>query len=157
MIRHNMQTNLVRLAYGSTLMDSGYTLWNDESTKYKGFVVGGMTHESECEIDDGLGFRTLFDSYLSMAKTFKQNSGEYDNPSVGIGTWVEDIYQDRIENSTRRVYFDIVQHVENEQDAVDMCIERGEKAYFDILNQKSIYITTEDDAVDMLYGVDNNQ
>jgi len=53
--------------------------------------------------------------------------------ALGIGTWVDE----------GRIYFDIVEYVENEQDAVAMCIERGEKAYFDILAQKSIYIKDE--------------
>ena len=134
---------LTRLAYGSTLMDGGYTLWKDEETRLKGYVVGGVCTEADCLTEASTRFAELFDIYLHKLDV----RNEY--RTLGIGTWVEDIYQDRIENSTRRVYFDIVQHVENEQDAVDMCIERGEKAYFDILNQKSIYITTKDDAVDM--------
>ena len=142
---------LTRLAYGSTLMDGGYTLWKDEKTRLSGYVVGGVCTESDCLAEASTRFAELFDIYLHKLDV----RNEY--RTLGIGTWVEDIYQDRIENSTRRVYFDIVQHVDNEQDAIDMCIERGEKAYFDILKQKSIYITTEDDAVDMLYGVDNNQ
>ena len=142
---------LTRLAYGSTLMDGGYTLWKDEQTRLSGYVVGGVCTEADCITVATARFTELFDIYLHKLDV----RNEY--RTLGIGTWVEDIYQDRIENSTRRVYFDIVQHVDNEQDAIDMCIERGEKAYFDILAQKSIYITTEDDAVDMLYGVDNNQ
>jgi len=142
---------LTRLAYGSTLMDGGYTLWKDEKTRLSGYVVGGVDTEADCLTEATTRFAELFDIYLHKLDV----RNEY--RTLGIGTWVEDIYQDRIENSTRRVYFDIVQHVENEQDAIDMCIKRGEKAYFDILAQKSIYITTEDDAVDMLYGVDNNQ
>mgnify|MGYP003625235465 FL=1 len=127
----NIQANLVRLAYGSTLMDSGYTLWNDESTKYKGFVVGGMTHESECEIDDCLGFRTLFDSYLSMAHVFRQSSGDaHANPHMGVGTWVDG----------GKIYFDVVKFYESEQDAIDMAKALGEKAYFDIFKNKSVYL-----------------
>ena len=125
---------LTRLAYGSTLMDSGYTLWNDESTKYKGFVVGGMTHESECEIDDRLGFRTLFDEYLSMAHVFRQSSGdEHANPHMGVGTWVDE----------GKIYFDVVKFYESEQDAIDMAKALGEKAYFDIFENKSVYINTK--------------
>ena len=130
----NIQANLVRLAYGSTLMDSGYTLWNDESTKYKGFVVGGMTHESECEIDDCLGFRTLFDEYLSMAHVFRQSSGdEHANPHMGVGTWVDE----------GKIYFDVVKFYESEQDAIDMAEALGEKAYFDIFENKSVYINNK--------------
>jgi hypothetical protein len=132
---------LTRLAYGSTLMDGGYTLWKDEKTRLSGYVVGGVCDEADCLAAAPRKFTELFKSYLHKLDV----RNEY--RTLGIGTWVE----------FEIIYFDIVQHVENEQDAVDMCIERGEKAYFDILAQKSIYITTEDDAVDMLYGVDNNQ
>ena len=134
----NRRAELTRLAYGSTLMDSGYTLWNDESTKYKGFVVGGMTHESECEIDDCLGFRTLFDSYSNMAQTFRQSSTNVPSalapldPHIGIGTWVDE----------GKIYFDVVKFYEHEQDAIDMAKALGEKAYFDILAQKSVYLTS---------------
>jgi hypothetical protein len=122
---------LTRFAYGSTLMDSGYTLWNDESTKYKGFVVGGMTHESVCEMDDGLGFRTLFDEYLSMAHVFRQSSGdEHANPHIGVGTWVDG----------GKIYFDVVKFFESEHEAIDMATKLGEKAYFDIFKNKSVYL-----------------
>ena len=42
----------IRLAYGSTLMDSGYTLWHDDKKRYKGYVVGGVEHESSCSEED---------------------------------------------------------------------------------------------------------
>ena len=132
---------LTRLAYGSTLMDGGYTLWKDEQTRLSGYVVGGVCTEADCITVATARFTELFDIYLHKLDV----RNEY--RTLGIGTWVDE----------GRIYFDIVEYVENEQDAIDMCIERGEKAYFDILAQKSIYITTEDDAVDMLYGVDNNQ
>ena len=132
---------LTRLAYGSTLMDGGYTLWKDEKIRLNGYVVGGVDTEADCLTESTTTFAVLFDMYLH--KLDIRNAYR----TLGIGTWVEQ----------ERVWFDIVQHVKDEQDAIDMCIKRGEKAYFDILAQKSIYITTEDDAVDMLYGVDNNQ
>jgi hypothetical protein len=118
-------------------MDGGYTLWRDEKTRLKGYVVGGVCTESDCLAEAKTRFAELFSLYLH-----KMDIRDEDK-KLGVGTWIEDVYQDRIEGSTCRVYFDIVQHVENEQDAVAMCIERGEKAYFDILNQKSIYITDE--------------
>jgi len=132
----NIQANLVRLAYGSTLMDSGYTLWNDESIKHKGFVVGGMTHESECEMNDSSGFKTLFDEYLSMAKTILTERAKM-YPSIGIGTWVDE----------GKIYFDVVKFYEHEQDAINMAEALSEKAYFDIFKNKSIYLNPfkEDD------------
>ena len=125
---------LTRLAYGSTLMDSGYTLWKDDKTRLSGYVVGGVCTESDCLAEASTRFAELFDIYLHKLDI----RNEY--RTLGIGTWIEDIYQDRIQISTRRVFFDIVQHVDDEQDAIAMCVMRNEKAYFDILEQKSIYI-----------------
>ena len=118
---------LTRLAYGSTLMDGGYTLWKDEKTRLKGYVVGGVCTESDCLVEATTRFSELFDIYLHKLDV----RNEY--RTLGIGTWIDE----------GRIYFDIVQHVENEQDAVALCVERNEKAYFDILNQKSVYITDE--------------
>jgi len=118
---------LTRLAYGSTLMDGGYTLWKDEQTRLSGYVVGGVCTEADCLTEATTRFAELFDIYLHKLDV----RNEY--RTLGIGTWVDE----------GRIYFDIVEYVENEQDAVAMCIERGEKAYFDILAQKSIYIKDE--------------
>ena len=118
---------LTRLAYGSTLMDGGYTLWKDEQTRLSGYVVGGVCTEADCLTEATTRFAELFDIYLHKLDV----RNEY--RTLGIGTWVDE----------GRIYFDIVEYVENEQDAVAMCIERDEKAYFDILNQKSVYITDE--------------
>jgi len=118
---------LTRLAYGSTLMDGGYTLWKDEETRLKGYVVGGVCTESDCLTEASTRFAELFDIYLHKLDV----RNEY--RTLGIGTWVDE----------GRIYFDIVEYVENEQDAVALCVERNEKAYFDILNQKSVYITDE--------------
>ena len=118
---------LTRLAYGSTLMDGGYTLWKDEQTRLSGYVVGGVCTEADCLTEATTRFAELFDIYLHKLDV----RNEY--RTLGIGTWVDE----------GRIYFDIVEYVENEQDAVAMCVERDEKAYFDILNQKSVYITDE--------------
>ena len=118
-------------------MDSGYTLWNDESTKYKGYIVGGMAHESMCHLDDYVKFSNLFNEYLSLANTFRQSSGDaYAHPQIGIGTWVD---KETIFPITK-ICFDVVRFFESEEDAIDMATKLGEKAYFDILNNKSIYL-----------------
>jgi len=108
-------------------MDGGYTLWKDEQTRLSGYVVGGVCTEADCLTEATTRFAELFDIYLHKLDV----RNEY--RTLGIGTWVDE----------GRIYFDIVEYVENEQDAVAMCVERDEKAYFDILEQKSIYITDE--------------
>ena len=131
----NRFPKLTREAYGSTLMDGGYTLWQDEETRLKGYVVGGVCTEADCLTEATTRFSELFNVYLDKLDAW--NGYEEllirKNRMLGIGTWVDE----------GRIYFDIVQHVEDEQDAVALCVERGEKAYFDILAQKSIYITDE--------------
>ena len=125
---------LTRLAYGSTLMDGGYTLWKDEKTRLSGYVVGGVCTEADCLTEATTRFSELFNIYLHKIDDglpFTDVRNEY--RTLGIGTWVDE----------GRIYFDIVEYVENEEDAVALCIERGEKAYFDILAQKSIYIKDE--------------
>ena len=52
----------IRLAYGSTLMDGGYTLWSDGKKRDKGFVVGGVARsgrEGICDRDDTTEFARL--------------------------------------------------------------------------------------------------
>ncbi len=123
-------------------MDGGYTLWKDEKTRLSGYVVGGVCTEADCLAEASTRFAELFDIYLNKLDiiVIKAHDIYLDNldthtsyRTLGIGTWVDE----------GRIYFDIVEYVDNEQDAIDMCIERGEKAYFDILAQKSIYIKDE--------------
>jgi len=138
----NRFPKLTREAYGSTLMDGGYTLWKDEETRLKGYVVGGVCTEADCLTEASTRFAELFNIYLNKLDiiVIKAHDIYLDNldahtsyRTLGIGTWVDE----------GRIYFDIVEYVENEQDAVALCVERGEKAYFDILEQKSIYIKDE--------------
>ena len=125
----NRQAELTRLAYGSTLIDGGYTLWEDETPRYRGYVVGGVAHESVCDKTDFKSFEKLFDEYRSMLRNDPRN---VDKPA-GVGTWHED----------DKIYFDIVQLCNTKEEAVKWCKFHNEKAYFDILEQKSIYITDE--------------
>jgi len=125
----NRRAELIRLAYGSTLIDGGYTLWGDEETRYRGFVVGGMAHESVCERTDYKSFEKLFEEYRDILRTDPRNIGEL----AGIGTWHED----------DKIYFDIVQLCNTREEAIKWCKFYNEKAYFDIVEQKSIYIKDE--------------
>ena len=126
----NRRAELIRLAYGSTLIDGGYTLWEDDSPRYRGFVVGGMAHESVCERTDYKSFEKLFEEYRDILRTDPRNMSKI----TGIGTWHED----------DKIYFDIVQLCDTREEAIKWCKFYSEKAYFDILEQKSIYIKYED-------------
>ena len=119
-------TNEIRLAYGSTLMDDGYTLWNDGKTREKGFIVGGVEHESMCDRGDKVGFSTLFVEYQRLME-------EDSSMHLGLGTWVHQ----------GQIHFDIVELFDTESGAIWKCKHRGEKAYYDIANGKSIYINNQ--------------
>jgi len=116
----------IRLAYGSTLMDGGYTLWNDGQKRDKGFVVGGVDREQMCDKHDFFEFAKLYDNYTKIAS----------NPTwlilVGMGTWTHQ----------GQIHFDVVEHCEDEDVARNKCVERGELAYYDLEKKKSVYIET---------------
>ena len=117
---------LVRLAYGSTLMDGGYTLWSDGKKRDKGFVVGGVARsgrEGICDRDDTTEFARLFDEYEDL---MQENSSMH----LGLGTWC---YQGQI-------HFDVVELFDTESGAEFQCKRRGELAYYDIAKDESIYI-----------------
>ena len=121
----------IRLAYGSTLMDGGYTLWSDVSKRGlvcidKGFVVGGVARsgrEGICDRDDTIEFARLFDEYEDLMQ-------EDSSMNLGLGTWC---YQGQI-------HFDVVELFDTESGAEFQCKRRGELAYYDIAKDKSIYI-----------------
>jgi hypothetical protein len=117
---------LTRLAYGSTLMDGGYTLWNDGEKLDKGFVVGGVARsgrEGICDRDDTTEFARLFDEYEDLMQ-------EDSSMHLGLGTWC---YQGQI-------HFDVVELFDTESGAEFQCKRRGELAYYDIAKDESIYI-----------------
>jgi hypothetical protein len=114
----------IRLAYGSTLMDGGYTLWSDVSKRGlvcidKGFVVGGLLCSKGGNICDR-------DDTIEFAKLLQEDSSMH----LGLGTWC---YQGQI-------HFDVVELFDTESGAEFQCKRRGELAYYDIAKDKSIYI-----------------
>ena len=116
----------IRLAYGSTLMDGGYTLWNDGKTMEKGFVVGGVARsgrEGICDRNDTIEFARLFDEYEDLMQ-------EDSSMHLGLGTLR---YQGQI-------HFDVVELFDTESGAEFKCKRRGELAYYDISKGESIYI-----------------
>ena len=123
----NKLQKLTRQAYGSTLMDGGYTLWKDEKDKLSGYTVGGVSKEGECSKYATGEFSQLFTEFINRLDMYSDWNGKR---SLGIGTWHED----------ERIYFDVVQLFSCREEAIEACKQRGEKAYFDILEQKSMYI-----------------
>ncbi len=117
---------LTRLAYGSTLMDGGYTLWSDGKERDKGFVVGGLLCSKGgniCDRDDTIEFAKLFDEY-------EYHMQENSSMHLGLGTWCHQ----------GQIHFDVVELFDTESGAEFQCKRRGELAYYDIAKDKSIYI-----------------
>ena len=116
----------IRLAYGSTLMDGGYTLWSDGKERDKGFVVGGLLCSKGgniCDRDDTIEFAKLFDEY-------EYHMQENSSMHLGLGTWCHQ----------GQIHFDVVELFDTESGAEFQCKRRGELAYYDIAKDKSIYI-----------------
>lgn len=95
----------------------------------KGFIVGGLASELKCVVIDTESFEKCFDV---QRRVKDQLYGS--NSSIGIGTWLED----------EKIYFDIIQVVEFSRQAYKLCVERGEKAYYNISSGESVYIETEE-------------
>lgn len=115
----------IRLAYGSTLMDGGYTLWQDGKKREKGFVVGGVSIERMCDRDDFERFAKLYDDYTDMVRT-----DVFVRSVVGMGTW----------RHQGQIHFDVVEHFEDEDIAINKCKKRGELAYYEIATKESIFV-----------------
>ena len=122
------------LALGNTLLTGGSSsCFNQhEPTDFpfsKGFVVGGLASELNCEADNPAEFKMCFEVQVGVKDKLYGTSR-----NIGVGTWIEDGF----------IYFDIIQVVEFSRQAYKICVERSEKAYYDIEAGKSVYIEIED-------------
>ena len=128
------QKEKIRLAYGSTLMDGGHTTWKKETPRrtdrkrLKGYVVGGAKDSVGFRIDkyDHELFSTLCTQHHERLKSFR-----LPHQYLGFGTWVDG----------GQVCFDLVEWCKTSEEANTLCLKRGQKAYYDVLNKKDIYPT----------------
>lgn len=128
------QENAVAQALGNTLLSGGSTSFfgglQPNAFPYTcGFVVGGLASELKCEADNPAKFKMCLEVQVGVKEKLYGTTR-----NIGVGTWIED----------GDIYFDIIQVTSNRDIAVNICIERGEKAYYDIEAGKSVYIETED-------------
>jgi hypothetical protein len=91
--------------------------------------VGGLASELKCEADNPAKFKMCFEVQVGVKEKLYGTSR-----NIGVGTWIEN----------GKIYFDIIQVVEFSRQAYKICIERGEKAYYNIETGKSVYIETEE-------------
>lgn len=130
-----MFTEALRLAYGQTLMDGGSTMLTTDGCFFAppedGFMVGGVSLELKIpkELLNHNIFHAIWTTYSRMTDE-KEYLLTFD--AVGIGTWVDD---------KENVVFDLSQQVKTRSEAHDLCIERGEDAYYDVKAKQSVSVT----------------
>ena len=130
-----MFTEALRLAYGQTLMDGGSTMLTTDGCFFAppedGFMVGGVSLELKIpkELLNHNIFHAVWMTYSRMTDE-KEYLLTFD--AVGIGTWTDD---------KENVVFDFSQQVKTRSEAHDLCIERGEDAYYDVKARQSVSVT----------------
>ena len=130
-----MFTEALRLAYGQTLMDGGSTMLTTDGCFFAppedGFMVGGVSLELKIptEMLNHNIFHAIWMTYSRMTDE-KEYLLTFD--AVGIGTWTDD---------KENVVFDFSQQVKTRSEAHDLCIERGEDAYYDVKARQSVSVT----------------
>ena len=130
-----MFTEALRLAYGQTLMDGGSTMLTTDGCFFAppedGFMVGGVSLELKIpkELLNHNIFHAVWMTYSRMTDE-KEYLLTFD--AVGIGTWTDD---------KENVVFDLSQQVKTRSEAHDLCIERGEDAYYDVKARQSVSVT----------------
>tara|TARA_R110000824_G_scaffold269868_1_gene458337 strand:- start:220 stop:648 length:429 start_codon:yes stop_codon:yes gene_type:complete len=140
------QEHDIRLAYINTLLDSGYTrLLEGTENPTIGYIVGGVTKDSTMHEDEThYDFRSRYErtsrkinhyaQFKELWLTYAMRAPLYTDDDVyrltGVGTWVHD----------GKIYFDLVQHFHNFDEATEQAKQRGEIAIYDCKNQKDILL-----------------
>ena len=130
-----MFTEALRLAYGQTLMDGGSTMLTTDGCFFAppedGFMVGGVS--LELKIPKKLLNHNIFHAvWMTYSRMTDEKEYLLTFDAVGIGTWTDD---------KENVVFDLSQQVKTRSEAHDLCIERGEDAYYDVKARQSVSVT----------------
>ena len=119
-------------AYGSTLLTGGSSIgitFNGSAHEYHvpkyGYVVGGVIGEKSVDLDNEQAFKREYNRFNFTAQLELNQSG-----SAVIGTWVED----------NKIVFDLCNILDDEADALALAKKRGERAIYDLENQKEIFV-----------------
>ena len=116
-------------AYGSTILTGGSSIGIMGNGEYYvpkyGFVVGGIVPEKSCDMDNREDVKNLYNRLHSQAGLELERE-----LAVVIGTWVED----------GRIVFDLCNVLDDEQEALALAKKRGERAIYDLENQKEIFV-----------------
>jgi len=116
-------------AYGSTMLTGGSSIGVMDNGEYYvpkyGFVVGGIVPEKSCDMDNKEDFKNWYNHFHLQAEVELERE-----LAVVIGTWVED----------GRIIFDLCSVLDDEQEALALAKKRGERAIYDLENQKEIFV-----------------
>lgn len=132
-----MFSEALRLAYGQTIIDGGSSMLTTDGLFFtppkEGFMVGGVNLELKIpkEMLNHNIFHAVWMTYSRMIDD-KSNLILHLCNSVAIGTWVD---------GKENVVFDLSQQVKTRSEAHDLCIERGEDAYYDVKARQSVSVT----------------
>ena len=136
-----MFTDALRMAYGQTLMDGGSTMLTTDGLFFtppkEGFMVGGVSLELKIpkKLLNHNIFHAIWMTYSRMTdeKEYLLTFDAVGHPiPIAIGTWTDD---------KENVVFDLSQQINTRIKAHDLCIERGEDAYYDVKAQQSVSVT----------------
>ena len=116
-------------AYGSTMLTGGSSIGvmdNGEHyvPKY-GYVVGGIVPEKSIDMDNEAHFKHTYNRFYYQAGLALERES-----AVVIGTWTED----------GKIVFDLCNVLDDEQEALALAKKRGERAIFDLEEQREIFV-----------------
>lgn len=116
-------------AYGSTMLTGGSSIGIMDNREYYvpkyGYVVGGIVPEKSCKMDNESAFKHTYNRFFYQAELALERES-----AVVIGTWVED----------GQIVFDLCNVLDDMKDALELAAKRGERAIYDIENQREIFV-----------------
>jgi len=92
-----------------------------------GYVVGGIVPEKSIKMDNESAFKHTYNRFFYQAELALERES-----AVVIGTWVED----------GKIVFDLCNVLDDMKDALELAAKRGERAIFDLEEQREIFVNT---------------
>ena len=118
-------------AYGSTMLTGGSSIGIMDNREYyvpkSGYVVGGIVPEKSCDMDNESAFKHTYNRFFYQAELALERES-----AVVIGTWVED----------GKIVFDLCNVLDDMKGALELAAKRGERAIFDLENEREISVNT---------------
>jgi hypothetical protein len=124
------------LVFGRTLLKGGcsLTMWMNGShlehaMPDRGYVVGGVVDERFVKSDNAQAFKHVF-----LAAHREAEEMVRDGKDVVLGTWVEQ------REDGEYIVFDLCNLVDDMKSALELGAKRGERAIFDLEEQREIFV-----------------